>query len=184
MTVEREVGHRRIAAGEARTAVIRRRYDAPIEDVWDACTNPERMRRWFLLASGDLRPGGSFSLKGNASGEILRCEPPRLLKVTWAYGSRPVDEVELRLSPDGDGTLFELEHATVSTEVEYEGQLVDVIPGMGVGWDLTVFALDRFLRGEMPADYNPEKFETTPEIDALIERSTKAWEARLGPPAP
>ena len=38
----REVRSRRIAAGEARTALMRRRYDAPIEDVWDACTDPER----------------------------------------------------------------------------------------------------------------------------------------------
>ncbi len=39
-TTHREVGSRRIATGEARTALMRRRYDAPIEDVWDACTDP------------------------------------------------------------------------------------------------------------------------------------------------
>jgi hypothetical protein len=44
----REVGRRRIAAGEARTALIRRRCDAPVEDVWDACTSPDRLNRWFL----------------------------------------------------------------------------------------------------------------------------------------
>ena len=64
----REIGRRRIAAGEARTALIRRRYDAPIEDVWDACTDPNRINRWFLPVSGDLRVGGTFSLEGNASG--------------------------------------------------------------------------------------------------------------------
>ena len=45
--LHREVGRRRIAAGEARTAVLRRRYDAPIEDVWEACTEPDRINRWF-----------------------------------------------------------------------------------------------------------------------------------------
>jgi hypothetical protein len=28
--------------------------------------------------SGELRVGGSFQLEGNAGGEILTCEPPRL----------------------------------------------------------------------------------------------------------
>jgi hypothetical protein len=32
----REVGSRRIAAGGARTVLIRRDYDATIDDVWDA----------------------------------------------------------------------------------------------------------------------------------------------------
>jgi uncharacterized protein YndB with AHSA1/START domain len=133
----REVGRRRIGAGEARTALIRRRYDAEIEDLWEACTTPERLNRWFLPVSGDLRVGGRFSLQGNASGEILRCEPPRLLKLTWAYGDRPVDEVELRLSPaEGGATVLEIEHATVSRLVEWEGQMLDVIPGVGVGWEL------------------------------------------------
>src|SRR5690349_20978581 len=109
---QRGIGRRRIAAGEARTAIIRRWYDAEIEDVWDACTAPERIGRWFLPVTGKLRLGGTFHLAGNASGEVLRCEPPRLLRVSWAYGGRPTDEVELRLSPGAnDGTLLELEHA-------------------------------------------------------------------------
>jgi hypothetical protein len=58
---QREVGRRRIAAGDARTARIRRRYDAPIADVWDACTDPERIARWFLPVSGDLRAEPSAS---------------------------------------------------------------------------------------------------------------------------
>jgi uncharacterized protein YndB with AHSA1/START domain len=70
--IQREVGRKRIAAGEARTAVLRRRYDAAIEDVWDACTDPGRINRWFLPVTGDLRVGGRFSLEGNASGEIVR----------------------------------------------------------------------------------------------------------------
>jgi uncharacterized protein YndB with AHSA1/START domain len=112
---QREVGSRRIAAGEARTALMRWRYGAPIEDVWDACTDPDRISRWFVKPTGDLRPGGTFSLEGNASGEILRCEPPRLLTVTWSYPGRPVDEVEVRLSPSEDGgTVLELEHASVA----------------------------------------------------------------------
>jgi uncharacterized protein YndB with AHSA1/START domain len=145
----REVGRRRIAAGEARTALMRRRYDAPIEDVWDACTNPDRLSRWFLKVTGELRVGGTFSLAGNASGEILRCDPPRLLAVTWVYGGQPVDEVELRLSPGENGdTILELEHASVS-EMAPDGSTSAVV-GVGVGWELALDYLEKFFRGELP----------------------------------
>ena len=42
---------------------------------------------------------------GYAGGEILRCEPPRLLRVTWVMGEGPASEVEVRLAP-GDGVGF------------------------------------------------------------------------------
>jgi uncharacterized protein YndB with AHSA1/START domain len=175
----REVGRRRIAAGEARTALIRRRYDAPIEDVWEACTDPERLSRWFLPVTGDLRVGGRFSLAGNASGEILRCEPPRLLAVTWVYGDRPVDEVELRLSPgEADDTVLVLEHASVSGLVEWEGQMLDVIPGVGVGWELPLtYALPKYLRGELPDAPAAEWYEPGPEDEELAIRIGRAWAA-------
>jgi uncharacterized protein YndB with AHSA1/START domain len=180
--VERAVGRRGIAAGEARTAVIRRRYDAPIEDVWDACTVPDRLNRWFLQVSGDLRVGGSFSLAGNASGEIRRCEPPRLLAVTWAYGDRPVDEVQLRLSEhEAGGTLLEIEHATVSTLVEWQGQQVDVLPGMGAGWEVPLGRyLPRYLAGELPDAPSAEWYEPNPEDAALASHSSEAWTALTG----
>ena len=156
----REVGRRRLASGEeVRTVLIRRRYDAPIEDVWEACTEPERLSRWFLPVSGDLRVGGRFSLQGNAGGEILRCEPPRLLTVTWAYGDLPPDRVELRLSSDGDGTVLELEHALASRTVEVDGRRLDRLRndpltglwGIPTGWEMPlVHALPRYLRGELP----------------------------------
>src|SRR5688572_31351593 len=46
--VERAVGSRPVSpddAREARTIVLSRRYDAPIDDVWDAVTDPERISR-------------------------------------------------------------------------------------------------------------------------------------------
>jgi uncharacterized protein YndB with AHSA1/START domain len=180
-TIHREIGSRQIAAGQARTALLRRRYDATIEDVWSAWTDPNRLNRWFLPVSGDLRPGGTFHLQGNASGEILRCEPPRLLAVTWAYGDRPVDEVELRLtSGDAGDTILELEHATVSTEVEWEGQLLDVIPGVGSGWELPLtYALPAYLRGELPDAPAVEWFQPTPEIEQMGIQIAEAWMALL-----
>ena len=175
---QREVGRTRIAAGDARTVVIRRRYAAPIEAVWEACTVPERLDRWFLAVTGDLRPGGRFQLAGNAGGEIQRCEPPRLLRVTWVYGDRPVDEVELRLEGAADGgTLLELEHATIGTLVEWEGRMLDVVPGIGEGWELPlIHYLPAYLRGELPDAPAAEWFELTPDVRAIAARAAERWE--------
>ena len=103
--VQREVGSGRLAAGEAHTIRLRRTYDAAIDDVWDALTNPERIGRWFLPVSGDYRVGGTFQFEGNAGGRIVACERPNRLFVTWGFaemgGDAAMSELELRLTPDG-----------------------------------------------------------------------------------
>jgi uncharacterized protein YndB with AHSA1/START domain len=63
-------------SGEHVSVLLRRGYGAPIGDVWDAVTQPDRIRRWLMPISGELRVGGSFQLEGNAGGEILACDPP------------------------------------------------------------------------------------------------------------
>src|SRR3569833_196152 len=71
----------------AKMVVATRTYDTDMDDLWDALTNGERIPRWFLPISGELKLGGRYQFKGNAGGEITRCEPPRLLSVTWEYGA-------------------------------------------------------------------------------------------------
>src|ERR1700730_394835 len=109
-SVQRQVGTRVLAAGEARVVTISQTYNAAIDDVWDACTNAERIPRWFLPISGDLRLGGHYQLQGNAGGKIERCDPPKSFAATWEYGGE-VSWIEVRLTaePQG-GTRFELEH--------------------------------------------------------------------------
>src|SRR4051812_50038637 len=85
-SVERRLGSCTLEAGQARTLTISRVYDTGVEDLWDACTNPERIPRWFLPVSGDLRLGGRYAFEGNASGTISRCEPPHRVDATWEYG--------------------------------------------------------------------------------------------------
>ncbi|SCK46887.1 SRPBCC family protein [Streptomyces sp. WMMB 322] len=176
-TIHRKVGSRRVGEEEARTVLLRRTYDATAEDVWDACTDPERISRWFLPVSGDLKLGGHYQLEGNAGGEILRCEPPRLLKVSWVMGdSTALSEVEVRLTPEGpegaEKTHFELEHVAV-VPPEFWDQFG---PGaVGVGWDLTLLGLGMHLRGESVGDH--EKFETSDEGRELMTRSSEAWGA-------
>src|SRR3982750_1486433 len=116
--IQREVGEGRLAAGDAHVVRLRRTYNAPIEDVWDALTNPDRIGRWFLPISGDYRVGGRYQFEGNAGGGSLESERPRRRRASWVYGevSGPADvsEVVRRLEPAGDGaTAFELEHTAV-----------------------------------------------------------------------
>jgi uncharacterized protein YndB with AHSA1/START domain len=168
--INRTVGRRSIATGDGRSVVLRRSYAAPVEDVWDACSDPDRLKRWFLPVSGDLRPGGRFQIEGNAGGEILRCEPPRLLTVSWVYGDNPADEVELRLAPGPDGTtVLELEHASAPGTP-------DGLAGVGVGWDLGVFALGAHLAGQT---IDPAGLEQTPEYRRFVVLSSTAWGVAL-----
>lgn len=175
---EPRLERRRIDAGEARVAVFNRTYDAPIDDVWDACTNPERLRRWYVPVSGDLHLGGRFQQAGMGSGEIRRCEPPRLLVLS--LGARGADEIQLRLSPDGDArTSLELQHATTIDEHEIGGQMFDAIYCMGGGYYPRLLALDRHLRGDLPDDYDSTAFHLNPEMRPVIERGSAAMAALL-----
>ena len=104
--IQREVGTARSRPARAAPSGSAAPTTRPIEDVWDALTNPERIGRWFLPISGDYRLGGRYQLEGNAGGEIVACERPNRLQVTWVYGetavAADVSEVEVRLTPAGD----------------------------------------------------------------------------------
>ncbi len=153
--------------GERVGVVLRRGYDAPIGDVWDAVTQPDRIKRWFMPISGELRAGGSFQLEGNAGGEILTCEPPSLLRVTFGG---PASIVELRLTPQGDGeTLLELEH-TVPIEMAQSGAGALWV---GPGWDGALMGLDLFLRGEAVGD--PVAAASSPQVQEFSKQSVHAW---------
>lgn len=174
---QREVGTGRIAAGEGRTIRLRRTYVAAIDDVWDALTNPERIGRWFLPISGDLRVGGRYQFEGNAGGEIVVCDRPHRLRVTWVYmdtgNPADVSELEVRLSPAGDdATTFELEHTAVVPD-EMWGEYG---PGaVGVGWDQGLLGLALHLRGDSVGD--PTAWQLSAEGREFATRSSVAWGA-------
>jgi uncharacterized protein YndB with AHSA1/START domain len=168
-----ELLRRTIAAGEARVAVFRRSFDAPIEDVWDACTNPERLARWYTTVTGDLRVGGTFQQTNMGSGRIVRCEQPHLL--TLSLGQHGADEIELRLrAGDGGATTLELQHATTLDQHEIGGEMFDAIYCMGGGYYPRFVALDRLLRGTLPEDYDSTAFHLNPEMRPAIDRGSAA----------
>jgi uncharacterized protein YndB with AHSA1/START domain len=113
---------------------LTRRFAAAREQVFDAWTNPELLRRWWAalqgwetsLAEVDLRPDGRYRLtmrdpeagaEYTVSGEYLEVRRPERLSYTWTWEGNPeimrgsegtVVVVELR--EDGDGTQVEVTH--------------------------------------------------------------------------
>jgi uncharacterized protein YndB with AHSA1/START domain len=171
--VRRQVGTCVLEAGEARTITISQTYDASIDDVWDACTNPERIPRWFLPISGDLRVGGRYQLEGNAGGKIERCDPPNSFAATWEYGG-DVSWIEVRLSTQPkSGTRFELEHiAHVDDE-----RWAEFGPGaVGVGWDMGLMGLASHLSSGQALD--PREGATwaaSVQGKAFVSLSSQRW---------
>jgi uncharacterized protein YndB with AHSA1/START domain len=150
--VSRAVGTRVLDAGEARTVTISQNYDSEIDDVWDACTNPERIPRWFLPVTGELREGGRYQLEGNAGGIVQRCDPPRSFAATWEYGDA-LNWIELRLTEtESGGTRFELEHIIpIGNEIWAEFG-----PGaVGLGWELGLLGLALHLATGAAVDRQP-----------------------------
>src|SRR3954464_4209543 len=140
--VTRTVGTRALAAGQARVITLSQVYPTDQHDLWDACTSIERIPRWFLPISGDLKVGGHYQFEGNAGGTIERCDPPTGFDATWEYGG-DVSWVQVRLSPEPGGrTRLELEHVAHVDDERWS----EYGPGaVGVGWEMGFLGLTQHL---------------------------------------
>ena len=141
---------RQVSAGglETRTVTLTQTYASDIDDVWDACTNAERIPRWFLPVSGDLRVGGHYQLEGNAGGTIEECEPPTRFRATWEFGGG-MSWIEVRLvAESGERTRLELAHTA-----PVDDHWAQFGPGaVGIGWDLGLVGLRLHLTTGDPVD--------------------------------
>ena len=171
--VTRVVTSRERDGRPAKVVVATRTYDTALADLWDALTSPERIPRWFLPVSGELRLGGRYQLVGNAGGEITRCDPPRHLALTWEFGGE-VSWVEVHLSEDpAGGAKLELEHIAHVGDDRWD----QFGPGaVGVGWELALMGLAEHLATHAPVDRAAfEAWSTSDEGKQLIGRSSDAW---------
>jgi uncharacterized protein YndB with AHSA1/START domain len=172
-TVTRKLSTRDQDGSPARLLVATRTYDTTREDLWGALTHPERIPRWFLPISGDLRRGGTYQLEGNAGGEILACEPPARLGLTWGMHGQ-VSWVTVKLSDNpGGGAVLQLEHlAHVPEELwQHYG------PGaVGVGWDQALLGLDRHCAtGETVDPEAAAAWLSSEEGRSFVHLSSQAW---------
>lgn len=172
--VQRHVADGEVPAGPAKVVTLSRTYAAPVEDVWDALTDRERIPRWFLPVSGELQLGGHFQFEGQAGGQIRECDPPQRLVVTWVMGpAGPTDVslVEVRLSETDGGTRLELEH-----RAQVPPEMWDQFgPGaVGVGWDGALLGLGLHLDGH-DLGLSPDELATDPAVREFYAESAKAW---------
>jgi uncharacterized protein YndB with AHSA1/START domain len=113
---------------------IERTFAAPAEDVFDAWTSPEVMRRWLHpapdwdtpAAEVDLRVGGKVRVvmrrpdgtEAEAWGEYALIDRPHRLVMTWTFGDDPSNEqlIELSFSESEGSTTVLLVNSRISTD--------------------------------------------------------------------
>lgn len=169
--VERAVSSLEFDGLPARAVTLSRSYPATAADLWTALTDAERIPKWFMPVSGDLKLGGAYQLEDNASGTILECEPLARFEITWEFGG-DVSWLEVSISGDEDArTRLTLTHtARLSEHWDTYG------PGAaGVGWDLSFLGLS--LHVSNPAAPKPDEvaFATSSAGKAFITGSSERW---------
>jgi uncharacterized protein YndB with AHSA1/START domain len=119
---------------------LEHRYTAPREDVFEAWTNPEVLKRWWAaaptwetpLAEVDAREGGSYRLSMRTDtgevhtvrGEFKEVSPPERLAYTWSWEEGPEPAmagsesslVVVEFIVEGDGTLVKLTHSGFASD--------------------------------------------------------------------
>lgn len=128
------------AAQEVR---IERTFDASAEEVFDAWTSPEVIRRWFIPGDGwqepsaevDLRVGGQFRVvmrdpdgaPVEAGGEFTLVERPHRLSYTWTFDDDPSNEqlIELEFTEREGATTVVFVNSNISEkrrrDQQYDG---------------------------------------------------------------
>ena len=119
---------------------IERTFAAPAEDVFDAWTSAEVMRRWLHcepdwetpVAEVDLRVGGNVRVimrrpdgrEAGAHGEYAVIERPLRLVMRWTFDEEPANEqlIELTFTPAGDATKVLMVNSRISSEERRNAQ--------------------------------------------------------------
>ncbi|MHB1837495.1 MAG: SRPBCC family protein [Solirubrobacteraceae bacterium] len=136
-------------------------YDTDVNDLWDACTKPERLARWIAEVSGDLRLGGTFQTSfvstWTGPGRVDVCEPPHHLLLTMEPGTADEAQIEAWLTPEGERTRL---------VVEERGLPLDRLHFHGAGWQAHLEDLDRSLAGN-PSVWKARWTELTPAYETM-----------------
>jgi uncharacterized protein YndB with AHSA1/START domain len=123
------------------TATVRmeRTLSAPVDQVWEYLTDPDKRSTWLASGPMELRIGGKVTLEFNfkrltneltperfrpyetghvQSGHITQCEPPHLLCFTWNEKNEQASEVRFELKSQGKKTLLTLTHSKLPNRKE------------------------------------------------------------------
>lgn len=134
------------ALDETRGAVrVEDVYDTDIEDLWEACTTPERVERWIARVSGDLWAGGTvrlvFTSTWAGAARIEVCDAPHHLLLVTEPGSDDEGLIEAWLTAEGSRTRL---------VVEERGLPLNEIHVHGAGWQAHLEDLRRSLTLDRP----------------------------------
>jgi len=135
-----------------------RTFAAPIDDVWAAVTEPERLVRWIGTWTGDPA-SGTVAFRMTAEGEncpedtywIDACDAPHRLAVHFSSGEGAEAELVWRLALDlvETGGVTTLTFAQVMSDPE-------MASSVGPGWD---YYLDRLVAAETGGDVGAIDFD-------------------------
>lgn len=171
--VDRELTVERDRERQHTVQTISQSYPTTVDDLWEACTRPDRLRRWFAPVSGDLRLGGRYQIEGNASGEVVACDPPRSFAVTWELAGDS-SQLAVRLAPEGDRARLTLEH-THTGDVDSEFWTRFGPGATGVGWDLALLGLSLHVVAGLDRPEDPGAFARTVPARQFIRAVSERW---------
>lgn len=136
---------------------IERAFAASAEEVFDAWTSPEVMRRWFHClpdwdtpeAEVDLRVGGKVRVvmrrpdgtEAGAHGEYTLIDRPNRLVMRWTFDDDPSNEqlIELSFAESGGSTTVRMVNSGISTDGRRDAQ--------DWGWHGCLDELERLIAG-------------------------------------
>ena len=101
--------------------VIERTFDAPVDLVWKAITEPEQMRQWYFDSLESFKPEVGFETRVVIKHDdqefphlwkVMEAVPEKKLAYTWKYEGDPGESlVTFELFPEGNGTRLKLTHS-------------------------------------------------------------------------
>ena len=161
------------SSGTDHVIILDQTFTTTPADLWDACTNPERLRLWFEPIEGDLHQGGRYRLTDSTTeGTIETCDQPSSLRVTWEFdGDR--SRVEVAINATSEGATLTLSH-----HVPDDQHWATYGPAAaGVGWDGSLLALALHLSGDRRSHPEEmEKFNATDEGQHFIVQTARVWQ--------
>jgi uncharacterized protein YndB with AHSA1/START domain len=109
------------------TVEFERQFDAKIEDVWRALTDPARLVDWYADTKIEPQLGGKFEQRFANSGAtanslIVEFDPPRVFAHMWVTGKTgsPTQPIPAKLA-EGNGTCGDLTLAASVIRYELSG---------------------------------------------------------------
>ena len=143
-----------LRSGDNARLEFRRDYPVPVDDLWAAVTESDRLARWIGTWTGRARVGATVQFQMRHEPEpcepesvtITECAPPHRLAVVWQVPGEKPWHVELTIAagPGGSSLVF----------VQRLSDGISV-SDVGAGWHWYLDRLTAVLGGGTPPEWAP-----------------------------